>query len=76
MDSICTNDKQVWRTIRKELEDIRITVARDRHGYGKTRGFEVTGFAGTGMVVDFGTPRWWWANLFRGGPIEERPYPY
>ena len=19
---------------------------------------------------------WWWVNLFRGGPIEERPYPY
>jgi len=24
--------------------------------YGKTHGFEVTGFAGTGTVVDFGTP--------------------
>ena len=29
---------------------------RDCHGYGKTRGFEVTGFAGTGTVVEFGTP--------------------
>ena len=27
MDTICTNDKQVWRTIRKELQDIGITVA-------------------------------------------------
>jgi hypothetical protein len=27
MDTICTNDKQVWRTIRKELEDIGISVA-------------------------------------------------
>jgi hypothetical protein len=26
-DSLCTNDKQVWHTIRKELEDIGITVA-------------------------------------------------
>jgi hypothetical protein len=26
-DSLCTNDKQVWRTIRKELEDIGITIA-------------------------------------------------
>ena len=25
--SLCTNDKQVWRTIRKELEDIGIAVA-------------------------------------------------
>jgi hypothetical protein len=24
-DSLCTNDKQVWHTIRKELEDIGIT---------------------------------------------------
>jgi len=32
-------------------------VARDCHGYGKTRGFEVTGFAGTGTVVEFGTLR-------------------
>ena len=30
---------------------------RDRHGYGKTRGFSKTGSAGTGTVVDFGTPR-------------------
>src|SRR6266481_1298982 len=27
------------------------------HGYGKTRGFSKTGSAGTGTVVDFGTPR-------------------
>jgi len=26
-DSLCLNDKQLWRTIRKELEDIGITVA-------------------------------------------------
>jgi hypothetical protein len=30
---------------------------RECHGYTKTCGFEVTGFAGTGTVVDFGTPR-------------------
>ena len=30
---------------------------RDCHGYGKTHGFEVTGFVGTGTVVEFGTPR-------------------
>ena len=28
---------------------------RDCHGYGKTRGFEVMGFVGTGTVVNFGT---------------------
>jgi hypothetical protein len=27
MDTLSTNDKEVWRTIRKELEDIGITVA-------------------------------------------------
>jgi hypothetical protein len=32
------------------------TLDRDCHGYGKTRGFEVMGFAGTGTVVNFGTP--------------------
>jgi hypothetical protein len=32
-------------------------MCRDCHGYGKTRGFEVTGLAGTGTVVDFGTLR-------------------
>jgi hypothetical protein len=39
---------------------LKIATAPDRvcHGYGKTRGFEVTGFAGTGTVVDFGTPRY------------------
>jgi hypothetical protein len=26
-DSICLNDKEVWHTIRKELEDIGITAA-------------------------------------------------
>ena len=31
--------------------------SRECHGYAKTRGFEVTGFAGTGTVVDFGTLR-------------------
>src|SRR5882762_5496170 len=30
---------------------------RVRHGYGKTRGFSKMGSAGTGTVVDFGTPR-------------------
>ena len=34
-----------------------VATCRDCHGYAKTRGFEVTGFAGTGTVVDFGTPR-------------------
>jgi hypothetical protein len=34
------------------------STARDRHGYGKTRGFSKTGSAGTGMVVNFGTPRY------------------
>jgi hypothetical protein len=29
---------------------------RVRHGYGKTRGFSKMGSAGTGTVVDFGTP--------------------
>jgi hypothetical protein len=32
-------------------------MVRDCHGYGKTRGLEVTGLAGTGTVVDFDTPR-------------------
>ena len=27
------------------------------HGYGKTRGFEVTGLAGTGTVSDLAYPR-------------------
>jgi hypothetical protein len=27
MDTLSTNEKEVWRTIRKELEDIGITVA-------------------------------------------------
>jgi hypothetical protein len=27
MDTLSTNDKEVWRTIRKELEDIGITAA-------------------------------------------------
>jgi hypothetical protein len=27
LDSLCGDEKQVWRTIRKELEDIGITVA-------------------------------------------------
>jgi hypothetical protein len=35
------------------------------HGYGKTRGFEVTGLAGTGTVVDFDTP-WHTAYPYRG----------
>jgi hypothetical protein len=30
---------------------------RDRHGYGKTRGFSKMGSAGTGTVVNFGTLR-------------------
>jgi hypothetical protein len=38
---------------------------RDCHGYGKTHGFEVTGFVGTGMVVDFGT-LWHTAYLYHG----------
>ena len=32
------------------------------HGYGKTRGFSKTGSAGTGTVVDFGTP---WHTMTR-----------
>ena len=32
-----------------------VVASRDCHGYSKTCGFEVMGFAGTGMVVDFGT---------------------
>jgi hypothetical protein len=32
-------------------------IHRDCHGYGKTHGFEVTGLAGMGTVVDFSTPR-------------------
>ena len=35
----------------------RYQAIRDCHGYGKTHGFEVTGLAGTGTVVDFGTPQ-------------------
>jgi hypothetical protein len=31
--------------------------SRDCHGYRKTCGLEVTGLAGTGTVVDFGTPQ-------------------
>jgi len=30
---------------------------RDCHGYGKTHGFEVTGLAGMGTVVNFSTPQ-------------------
>ena len=33
------------------------TTTRDMHGYRKTRGFSKMGSAGTGTVVDFGTPR-------------------
>jgi hypothetical protein len=38
---------------------------RVRHGYGKTRGFSKTGSAGTGTVVDFGTP-WHTVYPYRG----------
>jgi hypothetical protein len=34
-----------------------IPIARDWHGYEKTRGVSKTGSADTGTVVDFGTPR-------------------
>jgi hypothetical protein len=40
-------------------------ISRDCHGYGKTHGFEVTGLAGTGTVVDFNTP-WHTAYPYRG----------
>jgi hypothetical protein len=33
-----------------------IVELRDRHGYGKTRGFRVTGHAGTGTVLDLAYP--------------------
>ena len=32
-------------------------IDRDCHGYGKTCGLEVTGLAGMGTVVNFGTPQ-------------------
>jgi hypothetical protein len=32
-------------------------MSRDCHGYAKTHQFEVMGFAGTGMVVNFSTPQ-------------------
>ena len=38
-----------------------VLTCRDCHRYRKTHRFEVMGFAGTGMVVEFGTP-WWWAH--------------
>jgi hypothetical protein len=38
---------------------------RDCHGYRKTHGFEITGFAGTGVVVNFGT-RWHIAYPYHG----------
>ena len=34
-----------------------VLTCRDCHRYRKTRGFEVTGFAGMGMVVEFSTLR-------------------
>jgi hypothetical protein len=43
-------------------EDIN---CRDCHGYRKTCGFEATGFASTGTVVDFGT-LWHTAYPYRG----------
>jgi hypothetical protein len=36
---------------------LRGSSSRDCHGYRKTHGFAKTGSAGTGTVVDFGTPR-------------------
>ena len=38
--------------VRNELYDM----GRVCHGYGKTRGFRVTGLAGTGMVPDLAYP--------------------
>ena len=34
-----------------------LTLTRDHHGYGKTRGFSKTGSVGMGTVVDFSTPQ-------------------
>jgi hypothetical protein len=42
-----------------------LTISRDCHRYRKTRGFAKTGSAGTGTVVDFGTP-WHTAYPYRG----------
>jgi hypothetical protein len=33
-------------------------IPRVPHGYGNTRGVSKTGTAGTGTVVDFGTPQY------------------
>ena len=41
---------------KREKAEKRAQTTRECHGYGKTRGFEVTGLAGTGTVVDFDTP--------------------
>jgi hypothetical protein len=35
----------------------RPSITRVPHGYGFTRGASKTGTAGTGTVLDFGTPR-------------------
>ena len=40
-------------------------MSRVRHGYGKTRGFSKMGSAGTGTVVNFGTP-WHTVYPYRG----------
>ena len=37
--------------------DGMVTSIRVPHGYGNTRGVSKTGNAGTGTVLDFGTPR-------------------
>ena len=44
--------------------DLLNATSRDCHGYGKTCGFKVMGFGGTGTVVNFGTP-WHTAYPYR-----------
>ena len=46
-------------------EACSLNLHRVRHGYGKTRRFSKTGSAGTGTVVDFGTP-WHTAYPYHG----------
>jgi hypothetical protein len=41
VDSLCADDKQIWRAIRKELEDIGVTVA----AFNNNKDFIITWFS-------------------------------
>jgi hypothetical protein len=53
---ICGPGSVQWG-VRLVVGDAKMIVPRVCHGYGKTRGFRVTGFAGTGTVPDLAHPR-------------------